>query len=244
MKRRINQLLLRKREILGCGTIVLCFFLLTQGIICAVMVLLRPEESVLVTGLLIPAILSFCLTLLVSQNITIVFEAGLRMGRTRREMRNVALWLTGAELLLAIGLCVALILLERTACMPLWAFLAGRPGAVVMENAPGGGQLWEPIFATGVLRVEDFSFPVWQDLLLLLIGGGLGFVDGVVSRRFGGRYAMVLWMPAWILFLNRGWILERVPAVAGPWLLAGGIFLLVVGICWAARSLLHAAVHT
>ena len=43
-------------------------------------------------------------------------------------------------------------------CIQLWALLAGRPGAVIMKNNPGGGHPREPIFDTGVLRVEDFAF--------------------------------------------------------------------------------------
>lgn len=234
---------LQEREILWCGKILLGGFLLLQGIICAIMILLRPEESVLLTGSLAPLILCFCLVMLGMQNITCVFESGLAMGRTRREMAGAALKLALLELVLAGLLCGALIVLERLVCIQLWALLAGRPGAVIMMEAPGGGQLWEPIFDTGVLRIEDFSLPFWMDPLILLGGSVLGFVGGAVSQRFGGGWSAVIYLPLWAVILSRTALADDQYDTLLTWLPGGLILLLAGGSLWAVWSLLHAEVR-
>ena len=234
---------LRERETILFGKAILGIFLVAQAIICAVMLLLRPEESVLFTGSIAPPALCYCLVLLGIQNVTVTFEDGLRMGRTRRNMVGTLLKLTLFQLALAGVFCAGLILAERFLCTQLWALLAGRPGAVIMEEAPGGGSLWQPIFDTGVLRVEDFSLPFWLDPLILLGGSALGFVVGAFCRRYGANWALVIWIPVWVAVMSRSLLedaaYDRFLALF-PALLA---LVLAAGFVWAVWSLLHAAVR-
>ena len=234
---------LREQETILLGKAILGSFLVLQTIICAVMVFLRPEESVLFTGAIFPPALGFCLVFLGIQNVTGAFEDGVRMGRTRREMVGTVLKLALFQLALAGLFCAALIFLERFVFTQLWALLAGRPGAVLMEEAPGGGNLWQPIFDTGVLRIEDFSLPLWMDPIILLGSSLLGFVVGAFCRRFGGSWALVIWLPIWAGILGRNILEDGAYDSFLTWLPLGLLLLLGIGFVWGMWSLLHAEVR-
>ena len=135
-------------------------FLVIQFIISVVMVLIRPEESILISGTLLPFAGAFSLFALTQRLVLVTFQDGVRMGRTRRQMLGLTLALIGADALLVSLSALLLPWLERTLCIRLWALLARRPGAAVMVEAPGGGQLWDPSYDTGLLRVEDFGLDV------------------------------------------------------------------------------------
>ncbi len=110
------------------------------------MVLIRPEESILISGTLLPFAGAFSLFALTQRLVLVTFQDGVRMGRTRRQMLGLTLALIGADALLVSLSALLLPWLERTLCIRLWALLARRPGAAVMVEAPGGGQLWDPSY--------------------------------------------------------------------------------------------------
>lgn len=124
-------------------------FLVIQFIISAVMLLLRPEESILISGTLLPFAGGFILFALTQRLVLVDFQNRVRMGRTRRKMLGLTLALIGADALLVSLSALLLPWLERTLCIRLWALLARRPGAAVMVKAPGGGQLWDPSYDAG-----------------------------------------------------------------------------------------------
>ena len=153
-----------------------------------VMVLIRPEESILISGTLLPFAGAFSLFALTQRLVLVTFQDGVRMGRTRRQMLGLTLALIGADALLVSLSALLLPWLERTLCIRLWALLARRPGAAVMVEAPGGGQLWDPSYDTGLLRVEDFGLDAWWLAPLILLAGLLlGFLLAALTQRFGPR---------------------------------------------------------
>lgn len=216
-------------------------FLVWEGIVCAVMLIVRPEESILISGgFLFPLA---CLTLaeVVQMNVSVHFQNGVRMSRTRRAMLGAILKLSAPETALTATLCATLVFLERTAGIQFWALLAGRPGAVIMKNNPGGGHPWEPIFDTGVLRVEDFAlFSLETGLLIVLAGGVLGLVCGAFCLRFGTAGVFFTWIPFWAIVLWDIWLPESYEAVFSSIQFPLLAVLLAVGAVWSVWYLLRA----
>lgn len=124
-------------------------FLVIQFIISAVMLLLRPEESILISGTLLPFAGGFILFALTQRLVLVDFQNGVRMGRTRRKMLGLTLALIGADALLVSLSALLLPWLERTLCIRLWALLARRPGAAVMVKAPAAASCGTPAMTPG-----------------------------------------------------------------------------------------------
>ena len=198
-------------------------FLVIQFIISAVMLLLRPEESILISGTLLPFAGGFILFALTQRLVLVDFQNGVRMGRTRRKMLGLTLALIGADALLVSLSALLLPWLERTLCIRLWALLARRPGAAVMVKAPGGGQLWDPW---------------WLAPLILLAGLLLGFLLAALTQRFGPRsYLLPSLLYLCLIFLPQAEWLRDVR------LLLPAALLLAAGVAWSLWSLLHAPVR-
>ena len=214
-------------------------FLVIQFIISAVMLLLRPEESILISGTLLPFAGGFILFALTQRLVLVDFQNGVRMGRTRRKMLGLTLALIGADALLVSLSALLLPWLERTLCIRLWALLARRPGAAVMVKAPGGGQLWDPSYDPGLLRVEDFGLDAWWLAPLILLAGLLlGFLLAALTQRFGPRsYLLPSLLYLCLIFLPQAEWLRDVR------LLLPAALLLAAGMAWSLWSLLHAPVR-
>lgn len=214
-------------------------FLVIQFIISVVMVLIRPEESILISGTLLPFAGAFSLFALTQRLVLVTFQDGVRMGRTRRQMLGLTLALIGADALLVSLSALLLPWLERTLCIQLWALLARRPGAAVMVEAPGGGQLWDPSYDTGLLRVEDFGLDAWWLAPLILLAGLLlGFLLASLTQRFGPRsYFLPSILYLYLIFGPRAEWLRDVR------LLLPAALLLAAGLAWSLWSLLHAPVR-
>lgn len=214
-------------------------FLVIQLIISVVMVLIRPEESILISGTLLPFAGAFSLFALTQRLVLVTFQDGVRMGRTRRQMLGLTLALIGADTLLVSLSALLLPWLERTLCIRLWALLARRPGAAVMVEAPGGGQLWDPSYDTGLLRVEDFGLDAWWLAPLILLAGLLlGFLLAALTQRLGPRsYFLPSILYLYLIFGPRAEWLRDVR------LLLPAALLLAAGLAWSLWSLLHAPVR-
>lgn len=214
-------------------------FLVIQLIISAVMVLIRPEESILISGTLLPFAGGVSLFALTQRLVLVTFQDGVRMGRTRRQMLGLTLALIGADALLVSLSALLLPWLERTLCIRLWALLARRPGAAVMVEAPGGGQLWDPSYDTGLLRVEDFGLDAWWLAPLILLAGLLlGFLLAALTQRLGPRsYFLPSILYLYLIFGPRAEWLRDVR------LLLTAALLLAAGLAWSLWSLLHAPVR-
>ena len=214
-------------------------FLVIQFIISVVMVLIRPEESILISGTLLPFAGAFSLFALTQRLVLVTFQDGVRMGRTRRQMLGLTLALIGADALLVSLSALLLPWLERTLCIRLWALLARRPGAAVMVEAPGGGQLWDPSYDTGLLRVEDFGLDAWWLApLMLLTGLLLGFLLAALTQRFGPRsYLLPSILYLYLIFGPRAEWLRDVR------LLLPAALLLAAGLACSLWSLLRAPVR-
>ena len=119
-------------------------FLVIQFIISAVMLLLRPEESILISGTLLPFAGGFILFALTQRLVLVDFQNGVRMGRTRRKMLGLTLALIGADALLVSLSALLLPWLERTLCIRLWALLARRPWSMPPAAASCGTPAMTP----------------------------------------------------------------------------------------------------
>lgn len=214
-------------------------FLVIQFIISVVMVLIRPEESILISGTLLPFAGAFSLFALTQRLVLVTFQDGVRMGHTRRQMLGLTLALIGADTLLVSLSALLLPWLERTLCIRLWALLARRPGAAVMVEAPGGGQLWDPSYDTGLLRVEDFGLDAWWLAPLILLAGLLlGFLLAALTQRLGPRsYFLPSILYLYLIFGPRAEWLRDVR------LLLPAALLLAAGLAWSLWSLLRAPVR-
>ena len=214
-------------------------FLVIQFIISVVMVLIRPEESILISGTLLPFAGAFSLFALTQRLVLVDFQDGVRMGRTRRQMLGLTLALIGADALLVSLSALLLPWLERTLCIRLWALLARRPGAAVMVEAPGGGQLWDPSYDAGLLRVEDFGPDAWWLAPLILLAGVLlGFLLAALAQRFGPRsYFLPSILYLYLIFAPQAEWLRDVR------LILPAALLLAAGMAWSLWSLLHAPVR-
>ena len=203
------------------------------------MVLIRPEESILISGTLLPFAGAFSLFALTQRLVLVTFQDGVRMGRTRRQMLGLTLALIGADALLVSLSALLLPWLERTLCIRLWALLARRPGAAVMVEAPGGGQLWDPSYDTGLLRVEDFGLDAWWLAPLILLAGLLlGFLLAALTQRFGPRsYLLPSILYLYLIFGPRAEWLRDVR------LLLPAALLLAAGLACSLWSLLRAPVR-
>ena len=120
-------------------------FLVIQFIISAVMLLLRPEESILISGTLLPFHAAFILFALTQRLVLVDFQNRVRMGRTRRKMLGLTLAPDRGGR--PSGQPV------RPAPSPLAGAhpvhpAVGPSGAAARRGGdgqgPGGGQLWDP----------------------------------------------------------------------------------------------------
>ena len=192
-------------------------FLVIQFIISAVMLLLRPEESILISGTLLPFAGGFILFALTQRLVLVDFQNGVRMGRTRRKMLGLTLALIGADALLVSLSALLLPWLERTLCIRLWA----------------------PSYDAGLLRVEDFGLDAWWLAPLILLAGLLlGFLLAALTQRFGPRsYLLPSLLYLCLIFLPQAEWLRDVR------LLLPAALLLAAGVAWSLWSLLHAPVR-
>ena len=245
MKTLLSLLRLEEERFLWMVKALVGIFLVWEGIVCAVMFFIRPEESIFITGAMLPPMGLLALIYLLSNFVLVDFQNGVRMGCTRRRMLGLTLKVCALQTALIGALCALLIFLEYTVFFQLWALLAGRPGAILMNEAPGGGQLWEPIWDTGVLRVEDFSALPWWAPPLILIGGGLaGFFLGAFGQRFGTRLSV--WLPLaiyWCLFLMPSLLPDTYEEIFSLLQFPLALLLLAVGALWGVWSLLHAVIR-
>lgn len=230
-------------DLLLCGGVVGGLFLLVQIIIGCVMRFGRPETSITLSGILLPAAAAFLLLAVTLAHVMISFPMMLQMGQSRRWALGITLGAVGFETAFTIALTALLTWVESTFSPALWQWLSGARAVVL-----GDGLLSSPLPGSGgVLFIEDFSISWWLFLLIPLAGVAVGFVMGAAIQRFGNRATWIFWA----FFVLVGLAPQAVPSYAVvqrqellyslPILGAG---CLLAGLVWSVWSLLHAVVRS
>ena len=212
-------------------------FLLIQLVIGGVMVLLKPADGILISGIILPIIAGILILLSGVTHVTVTFEQALRFGQTRRRAVGLTAGLMAFEGVCALGCAALLALVERYLSPPLWAWLAGRGHWVV--DYPGASGALEDCLVLNSFQLDWWWYPV-----ILLIGLGGGLVGGAIIQRFGSKGAWILW-GIWMAACFVPQMMGREVFAIGDWnaYMIGSCVTLGIGcLVWSLWSLLHAVV--
>lgn len=140
-------------------------FLLLQLIIDGVMLAIKPDESILISCILMAMVTGVCCYIISHGNFLITFPQLVRYGVTRKRAFALVGGMTGLMALSSAVLSSLLILFERTFAMHIWRFLSGNPA----------------------LLVDDFGY-IWWAVPLGALGGWLiGLIGAAIVLRFGSK---------------------------------------------------------
>ena len=220
MGNKLKQLLLLNRSDLlyAAGTPALPFaliHLITMG----VMYFIHPDESILISGVLLPICVGIAAFAVTAGNVQVNFAHAVRCSVTRKRALALTVGLTGLESLFALAVGAVLMAYERCLAMDVWRFLSGDPG----------------------LLVDDFGFVWWALPLGWLAGYLLGFLYGALILRFGSK---ATWLPALFWFgcvfgmQLLPWKTHEVTNVLFPALALGA----ALSAAWAVRSMLRLSI--
>ena len=194
-------------------------WLLIHLVTAAVMLIIRPDESILIAGVLLPITVGLAAFTVTSGNAMITFSYAVKFSSTRKTALTLTLAQTGAETLVATLLGCLLLILERTIAMPFWRFLSSNPA----------------------LLVDDFGFVWWAIPVGAVVGYLIGLVYGTCVLRFGGKAIwmfFLLWMGFLVIFQHLPWKTHEVTNILIPVL----IVLLLLSAVWSVWSLLRLSI--
>ncbi|MGO5024206.1 hypothetical protein ACTQ4E_14130 [Lawsonibacter sp. LCP25S3_G6] len=212
-------------------------FLLTQIIIGAVMVVAKPMDGILISGITLPVIAGILALLSGVVHVTVTFEQALCFGQTRRRALALTMGVMTFEGVCALGAAALLALMERYLGPPIWASLAGRGHWVV--DYPGDWGVLEDCLVLNSFQPDWRLYPV-----ILLIGLGGGLVGGALIQRFGTKGAWALW-GVWMAGCFVPEMLGREVFAIGDWnqyTIGAGVVLGIGCLAWSLWSLFHAVV--
>lgn len=212
-------------------------FLLTQIIIGAVMVVSKPMDGILISGIILPVIAGILAFLSGVVHVTVTFEQALCFGQTRRRALALTMGVMIFEGVCALGAAALLALAEWYLGPPIWASLAGR-GHWVVDYQGDWGALED------CLVFNSFS-PDWRLYpVILLIGVGGGLIGGALIQRFGTKGAWALW-GLWMAACFIPQIMGGEVFAIGDWnqyTIGAGVVLGIGCLVWSLWSLFHAVV--
>lgn len=229
---------------LCCG-VVGGVFVLLQLAIGAVMALLKPDSSLMISGVFLPITAGLLILVVTISHVGLSFVQAVQYGQTRRRALGLALGLTGFETLCSMGLAAALAALERTLAPTLWKALSGaqylQVGPIPPRPEPGPNVPLDLAWQS-TLVVEDFTLDWWWFLAIPLLCMAAGLIIGALVQRFGGKGGWIvccLWM---VYIFGQQFVSRGAFTAVFSWMLplVGG--LLVAALAWSVWSLLHASV--
>lgn len=191
-------------------------WLLVHLVTAGVMLILRPDESILIGGMVLPFSVGIAAYTVTAGNAQITFTQAIQFSCSRKRAMPLALGMAGLMTALAVAVGSLLLALERLCAMPVWRLLSGDPK----------------------LLVDDFDFVWWGIPLGAAVGFALGLFYAALLLRFGskGVYAyLVLWFGGLIGFQALPWRTYEVTNVLFPALGA----LAVLAVAWSVRSMLR-----
>ncbi len=187
-------------------------FALIHLITALVMVIVRPDESIMIAGMLFPFTVGLAAMSLTSNSLQVHFLYAVKFGSTRKAALTLTLSHAAILTVCTAALCGALAAFERTCAMPIWRFLSGNPQ----------------------LSVDDFGFVWWSIPLGAVIGYLVGLIYGALLLKFAGK-ALWMFMLAWVgvltMFQNLPWKTHEVTNVLIPAAAAAGIAASVWAVC-------------
>ncbi len=227
-------------------------FLLIQLVIGGVMLLRRPENGVMISGVALPVVAGFMIFAVTTGNVMISLPMAVQLGRTRRQALGLTLSLAAAAALCAMALAFVLARLEAQFAPGLWKAMSGAltvtvgtEGRSVPAPDPEGmaGAAFGP---EGELFLLDFShvLPWWGWPLIALGAIAAGLIIGAVLDRFGIKG---LW-GIYALFFGGMLIVQRLDwrSHAMDWLNLPAVLtvLAAAALAWSVWSLLHTVIKS
>lgn len=220
-------------------------FLLIQVITGFVMAFFRPEDAVMISGIVLPIVAGFLAGVAGVAHVVVIFDQALRFGQTRRRALGLTLGLFVFEGLFALALAAMLAVAERYLCPFLWTALSGARGWTTGGTLPVPIPEGSPAPAwDGVLLVRCFALEWWWYPVILVIALVCGLIIGAAVQRFGGKAGWVLW-GIWMAACFGPQLFGMEALAIGSWeqymiWIAAGLG--VAGFIWSLWSMLHAVV--
>ena len=231
-------------DLILCWGVVGGMFLLLQLVIGGVMAILKPDTSLMISGVVLPITAGLVILIVTTSHVGMSFSQAVQCGQTRRRALGLVLGLTGFEALCSMGLAAVLAGLERVFAPGLWKALSGARqllvGPIPPRPEPGPGAPAD-LVRQATLSVEDFALDWWWFLVIALGCVAAGLILGATLQRFGGRGGWIIW-GVWMVFIFGQQLLPWKTHMITNWLfpLVGLLFL--GGLIWSVWSLLRAAV--
>ncbi len=248
MGKMLKKLILNERAdfALGLG-LVGGAFVLTHLITAVVMVWLKPDTSVMLSGGILPVVAGAFTLIAAIGNLMVTFSLALRFGQTRRRALGLSLGLTAVEAAASMLLAGLLAWAERGFAPALWGWLAGAETVSVgikppIPAPPPGVSVWA-VGPSGDLFVEPIALAWWWYPAIALGCMAAGLLFGAVVQRFGSRGLWGIWaawmalcilgphLPVWQEHTVLDWMF--LPALA--------VFA-AAALVWSVWSLLHTSV--
>ncbi len=248
MGEMLRKLIRANREdfVLGLG-LVCGAFVLTHLITAVVMVWLKPDTSVMLSGAILPVLAGVFTLIAAVANLTVSFWLALRCGQTRRRALGLSLGLTAVEAAAVTLLAGLLAWAERGFAPALWGWLAGAETVSVgikppVPEPPPGVSVWV-VGPSGDLFVEPIALTWWWYPVIALGCMAAGLLIGAVVQRFGSRGLWGVWA-AWMALCILGphlpfW--QEHTVLDWMFLPALAVFA-VAALIWSVWSLLHAMI--
>lgn len=194
-------------------------WLLIHLVTCVVMLVVRPDESIMISGMLLPITVGLACFAVTSGNTMLTFSHAVKMSTTRKTALKLVLCQTAIESLQALALGAFLLFLERFASMPVWRFLSGNPE----------------------LLVDDFGFVWWAIPAGFAAGYLIGLWYGTLVLRYSRKgfwlfYFLCIGSPAAMQLLP--WKTHEVTNILIPALIAA----LIVSAVWSIWALLRLSI--
>jgi len=194
-------------------------WLLIHLVTCVVMAAVRPDESIMISGMLLPITVGIACFAVTSGNTMVTFSTAVKMSTTRRTALKLTLCQTAIEAVQALALGLFLLFLERFGSMPVWRFLSGNEG----------------------LLVDDFGIVWWALPAGALVGYLIGLWYGALVLRYSRKgfwvfYFLCIGSPAAMQLLP--WKTHEVTNILIPALVAA----LILSAVWSVWALLRLSI--
>lgn len=194
-------------------------WLLVHVITAGVMLLVRPDESIFISGILLPICVGLSVFAVTSGNTMVTFSQAVKFSTTRKTALKLTILQTLLESALVLALGVALLAFERNLAMPMWRILSGNMG----------------------LLVDDFGYVWWAVPAGAAAGYLIGLWYGTLVLRFSRKgfwvfYFLCIGSPAAMQLLP--WKTHEVTNILIPVLIAA----LILSAVWSIWALLRLSI--
>lgn len=191
-------------------------WLLVHLVTCVVMLVVRPDESIMISGMMLPFTVGFAAFAVTTGNTMLTFSHAVKFSSTRKTALTLTLCQTAIETLFGAVLGGLLLVLERTCSMPVWRFLSGNPA----------------------LLVDDFGFVWWAVPLGALVGYLIGLWYGATILKLGSKGYWVflcIWLGGMTVFQLLPWKTHEVTNILIP----VSVVIAVLAAAWSVWTLLR-----